>query len=259
MSDAKGTGDLCLQTIGVSKSYGGVDALRSVDLEVAHGARHGLIGPNGAGKSTLLAILSGVDRPSSGQVLFRGRDITRMPSHRRTALGIGCTFQVTSLFPDLTVRENLILAVQALWRVKLRPFGSALKIQGVAERAEHVAGRIGLSDRLEIPVGSLSYGEQRQLEIGMSLANDPALVLMDEPTAGLSQAEVVLVVDLLKRLPSEITVVFIEHDMVVAFDIAEKITVLSEGSVVAEGAPKEIRANRTVRDIYLGEVEHAKG
>lgn len=259
MSDASGNGDLCLQTIGVGKSYGGVDALGSVDLEVPYGARHGLLGPNGAGKSTLLATLSGVDRPSRGQVLFRGRDVTRMPSHRRTALGIGRTFQVTSLFPDLTVHENLVLAIQALQRVKLRPFGSPLNIHRLSQRAEHVAGRIGLSDRLEVQVGSLSYGEQRQLEIGMSLANDPVLVLMDEPTAGLSHAEVTQVVDLLKSLPSEVTVVFIEHDMEVAFEIAQKITVLSEGNVVAEGAPKEIRTNQTVRDIYLGEVEHAHG
>lgn len=241
-----------LEAQGVSKVYGGLHALKDIDVRVRQGSRHALIGPNGAGKSTLFGVLSGVVQPTQGEVLFEGQNVTKWPVHKRIGAGMARTFQVTSLFPSLTVVENLVLAAQALTRTKFKPLGSPTGDAAVVERGRQAADWIALPDRMDVLAGSLSYGEQRQLEIGMAVVNNPTLLLMDEPAAGLSQAEVQTVVELLRDLPPSTTLVFIEHNMDVAFGIAEVVTVLDQGQKIAEGSPDEIRDDELVQDAYLG-------
>ena len=248
------TGALCLQVSGVGKRYGGLEALAGIRLEVREGARHAILGPNGAGKTTLFKILSGEIAASSGTVAFRGRDITDQTPYRRAALGIARTFQVTTLFPRLTVLENTLLAVQGIRRTKFIPWGAVERATRLVQEARQVLDGVGLAGREEIPVDALAYGEQRQLEIGLALASRPSLLLLDEPTAGLARAEVGRIVALLKTLPRAITLLFIEHDMDVTFALAETVTVLGQGQVIAEGALEAIRANRLVQEIYLGEI-----
>jgi branched-chain amino acid transport system ATP-binding protein len=245
---------VCLQVSGVGKRYGGLEALTGISLNVPDGVRQAILGPNGAGKTTLFKILSGEIAPSSGTVAFRGHDITHAPSYRRTALGIARTFQVTTLFPRLTVLQNVILAVQGIRRTKYISWRVVEGIGSLIEEAQHVLEQVGLAGRETVLVDSLAYGEQRQLEIGLALASRPSLLLLDEPTAGLARAEVSRIVALLHGLPREITVLFIEHDMDVAFALAETVTVLSQGQMIAEGPLEAIRANKLVQEIYLGEV-----
>ena len=243
----------CLQVAGVGKRYGGLEVLAGIDLSVPDGIRHVILGPNGAGKTTLFKILSGEIAPTSGTVRFRGRDITHAPPYRRAALGIARTFQVTSLFPRLTTIENVLLAVQGTRGGKYDPCRAFDRVGDVMAEARQVLGRVGLGGRETTPVDALAYGEQRQLEIGLALASRPTLLLLDEPTAGLARAEVSRIVSLLRALPREITVLFIEHDMDVAFALAETVTVLSQGQFVTEGPLQAVRANKTVQEIYLGE------
>jgi len=243
---------ICLYVSGVGKRYGGLEALAGINLKVCEGIRQAILGPNGAGKTTLFKILSGEIPPSSGTVTFRGRDITNDPPYRRAALGIARTFQVTSLFPRLTTLENVILAVQGIRRTKYTLFRPFERIEALVEEARHILDRVGLAGRESVPVDALAYGEQRQLEIGLALASRPSLLLLDEPTAGLARAEVSRIVALLRTLPREITILFIEHDMKVAFALAETVTVLSQGQMIAEGPLDAIRANRLVQEIYLG-------
>jgi len=246
------SGQFCLQVSGVGTRYGGLEALAGINLNVREGIRQAILGPNGAGKTTLFKILSGEIAPSSGTVSFRGQDITNYPPYRRAAMGIARTFQVTTLFPKLTTLENAILAVQGIRRTKYIPCRVVERIGALVEEAHHILDQVGLAGREAVPVGSLAYGEQRQLEIGLALASRPSLLLLDEPTAGLARAEVSRIVALLRTLPREITLLFIEHDMNVAFALAETVTVLSQGQMIAEGPLDEIRANRLVQEIYLG-------
>jgi ABC-type branched-subunit amino acid transport system ATPase component len=245
---------LCLQVSGVGKRYGGLEALAGINLNVREGIRHAILGPNGAGKTTLFKILSGEIAPSSGTVAFRGHDITNYPPYRRATLGIARTFQVTTLFPRLTALQNVILAVQGIRRAKYISWRVVEGIGSLVEDARHVLDQVGLAGREGMRVESLAYGEQRQLEIGLALASRPSLLLLDEPTAGLARAEVSRIVALLRTLPRDITVLFIEHDMDVAFALAETVTVLSQGQMIAEGPLEAIRANRLVQEIYLGEI-----
>ncbi len=247
-------GQLCLQVSGVGKRYGGLEALAGIRLDVREGIRHAILGPNGAGKTTLFKILSGEIAPSSGTVSFRGQDITKAPPYRRTALGIARTFQVTSLFPKLTALQNAILAVQGIRRTKYIPWRAVERMGALVEEAQHNLEQVGLAGREAVRVDSLAYGEQRQLEIGLALASRPSLLLLDEPTAGLARAEVSRIVALLHALPRAITILFIEHDMDVAFALAETVTVLSQGQMIAEGSLDAIRANKLVQEIYLGEI-----
>ena len=246
------SGQFCLQVSGVGKKYGGLEALAGINLNVREGIRQAILGPNGAGKTTLFKILSGEIAASSGTVLFRGHDITNYPPYRRAAMGIARTFQVTTLFPRLTTLENLILAVQGIRRTKYIPCRAFERMGALVEEAHHILNRVGLAGREAVPVDSLAYGEQRQIEIGLALASRPSLLLLDEPTAGLARAEVSRIVALLRSLPREITILFIEHDMNVAFALAETVTVLSQGQMIAEGSLDAIRANRLVQEIYLG-------
>jgi branched-chain amino acid transport system ATP-binding protein len=247
-------GQPCLRVSAVGKRYGGLEALAGITLDVREGVRHAILGPNGAGKTTLFKILSGEIGPSSGTISFQGQDITQSPPYRRAAMGISRTFQVTTLFRRLTTLENVMLAVQGTRRTKYIPYRAVERVAGLTEEAHHLLDQVGLAGREKVLVDSLAYGEQRQLEIGLALASHPSLLLLDEPTAGLARAEVTRIVALLRGLPRAITILFIEHDMDVAFALAETVTVLSQGQIIAEGSLDAIRANRLVQEIYLGEI-----
>jgi branched-chain amino acid transport system ATP-binding protein len=236
----------------LTKSFGGLTAVADVTLAVAAGERRAIIGPNGAGKTTLFSLISGETLPSDGRIELFGRDITRLPPHRRAALGLARTYQITNLFPRLSVVANCLLAAQALLPMKFHLHRDLRRYPEVLERARAVLDAVGLGDKAATTVRDLSHGEQRQLEIALALAGSPRLLLLDEPTAGLSPAESGLMTALLKTLDPAITILVIEHDMDVAFELADWITVLHYGQVVADGRRQEVTANPLVREIYLG-------
>jgi branched-chain amino acid transport system ATP-binding protein len=241
-----------LSLTGLSKEFGGLRALDSVSLTVAPGERRAIIGPNGAGKTTLFSLISGEARPTGGRIALFGRDVTRYAPHRRAGLGLARTYQITNLFPRLTALENCLLAVQALTPAKFHVHRAITRYPGFYERARQVLDAVGLADRESETVRNLSHGEQRQLEIALALAGSPKLLLLDEPTAGLSPAESHAMTALLKDLDPAITVLVIEHDMDVAFALTDRITVLHYGKVVADGLAHEVKANALVQEIYLG-------
>jgi branched-chain amino acid transport system ATP-binding protein len=223
-----------------------------ISLTVRSGERRALIGPNGAGKTTLFNVVAGVLPVSAGSIRLFGEDVTRVPAHQRAARGLARTFQITNLFPGLTVLENCLLAGQALTPVKfsmLRPVGGYAHLR---ERARAMLVAVGLDAVDDVLVANLSHGEQRQLEIALALSGRPRLLLLDEPTAGLSPAESRLMADLLAGLDPAITVLMIEHDMDIALALASRVTVLHYGRVIADGTREEIRADPQVREIYLG-------
>ena len=241
-----------LEITALSRRFGGLYAVRDLSLRVPAGARFGIIGPNGAGKTTLFNVLSGELRPTSGTVRMRGRDITRLSPPKRAALGLGRTFQITRLFTDLTVRENLTLAVHGLSRSKLqllRPWRSYRKEQ---RRAEELAASFGLGNRLDSRPRELSHGELRELEILLALAADPAVLLLDEPAAGLSPAERADIQALIARLPASLTAVVIEHDMNVMREVASWLAVLHLGGLVTQGPTEQVQRDPAVRELYLG-------
>jgi branched-chain amino acid transport system ATP-binding protein len=228
----------------VCRSFGGLQAVDEVTLAVRVGERRALIGPNGAGKTTLFNLIAGALPLTTGRIALFGRDVTTAPAHRRAALGLARTFQITNLFPDLTVQENCLLAVQASSPVRfamLRPVG---RYGALLERALDKLG--------DEVVRNLSHGEQRQLEIALALAGRPRVLLLDEPTAGLSPAESRLMAELLRRLDPAITVLMIEHDMDIALELSEMVTVLHYGRVIADGPREQVKADPQVREIYLG-------
>jgi branched-chain amino acid transport system ATP-binding protein len=236
----------------VSRAFGGLQALDRVSLAVRPGERRALIGPNGAGKTTLFNLISGALPVSAGAITLFGHDVTRAPAHRRAALGLARTFQITTLFPALGALENCLLAVQALTPTRfamLRPLG---RFPALADRAREMLESVGLAGRAATPVSSLSHGEQRQLEIAVALASRPRVLLLDEPTAGLSPAESRLMAGLLHRLDPAITVLMIEHDMDIALELSDTVTVLHYGRVIADGPRDEVRRNPQVKEIYLG-------
>jgi len=240
---------------GVSKNFGGLQALERVSLQLEEGERRALIGPNGAGKTTLFHLISGALRPTEGRIYLFGKEATRMPPHRRAALGLARTYQITNLFPNLTLKKNLLLAAQGLEPTKfdlLRPLSSYKHLMAKVER---FLEEWGLWDQREALVRNLSYGAQRQVEILLALVQQPKLLLLDEPTGGLSPAETVAVANMIRSLPANITVLLIEHDMDVAFDLVERVTVLHLGRVLADGPRDEVRADERVQDIYLGKHE----
>jgi branched-chain amino acid transport system ATP-binding protein len=246
------TAALALELDGVSKHFGGLRAVNGVALAVRPGERRALIGPNGAGKTTLFNLISGALPVSSGRISLFGRDVTHAPAHHRAAHGLARTFQITNLFPDLTVRENCLLAIQAHTRSRfamLRPVGLFDDLQ---TRARATLEAVGLTGIVDAVVRNLSHGEQRQLEIALALAGRPRMLLLDEPTAGLSPAESRLMAGLLARLDPAITVLMIEHDMDIALELSPHVTVLHYGCVIADGSRDEVRADPQVREIYLG-------
>ncbi len=236
----------------VSKAFGGLKAVDGVALSVEPGERRALIGPNGAGKTTLFNLISGELPPSEGRIALFGRDVTTLPPHRRAALGLARTYQITNLFPSLTVLENLLLAVQGLERTKLAFLRPVASYRHLFERARAVLDSVGLGGKEGEVVKNLSHGEQRQMEVAMALASRPRLLLLDEPTAGLSPAESLTMTALLKTLDAGITLLVIEHDMDVAFALTDRVTVLHNGRVVADGSREEVRASPLVKEIYLG-------
>jgi branched-chain amino acid transport system ATP-binding protein len=226
--------------------------VEGVTLSVQAGERRALIGPNGAGKTTLFNLISGTLPLSGGAISLFGQDVTRAPAHRRAALGLARTFQITNLFPDLTVLENCLLAVQALSPVKFSMLRPVTAYGHLRERARAMLEAVGLEAVAAARVNVLSHGEQRQLEIALALAGRPRVLLLDEPTAGLSPAESRLMAALLARLDPAITVLMIEHDMDIALELSPTVTVLHYGRVIADGSRDEIRADPQVREIYLG-------
>ena len=236
----------------MSKIFGGLHAVDGVELAVRPGERRALIGPNGAGKTTLFNLISGALPPTSGSIVFFGRDVTRMAQHRRAALGLSRTFQISNLFPTLTVLENCLLAVQALTPARLAMHRPLAGYTALHEGARASLAAVGLSDRADAIVKNLSHGEHRQLEIALALAGRPRVLLLDEPTAGLSPAESRLMAELLAKLDPAMTVLIIEHDMDIALELAQRVTVLHYGKVIADGTRDAIRVDPLVREIYLG-------
>jgi branched-chain amino acid transport system ATP-binding protein len=236
------------------------EALRAVDgvtLAVPSGERRAIIGPNGAGKTTLFNAISGVIRPTAGTIVFNGHNITSLSSHRRARLGISRTFQITNLFPTLSVEDNLMLAMRGPSLRKFSLFGSADRSVEEDKRMARALATVRLTTSGGILVRELSYGEQRQLEIALALIASPMLILFDEPAAGLSPAERVIVADVMRELPRELTLVIIEHDMDLALGLADHVTCLHEGRVLVEGSPDAIRSNAAVQQVYLGTPRHA--
>jgi branched-chain amino acid transport system ATP-binding protein len=236
----------------VSRLFGALRAVDGVNLDVRPGERRAIIGPNGAGKTTLFNVLSGELAASEGRILFAGRDLTGVSAHRRAAAGLGRTYQITNLFPRLTVEENLLLAVRGLSARKFSLFGAGRPLAAEADAVERALAESGMADRRRTPARLLSYGEQRELELAVALATNPRLLLLDEPAAGLSPAERVTIAERIRALPAGMTVVLIEHDMGLALGLAEYVTCLYFGQVLVEGRPDEIRSNAKVQEVYLG-------
>ncbi len=244
-----------LQVENVSKKFGDLVAVDGVSMAVEPGEFRAVIGPNGAGKTTFFNLISGFLTPSSGRILFDGDDITRLLPARRVWRGIARTFQITEVFPELTTRENLRIAVEVAAGYRLRPWLSRDADGEVRARVTELLDMGGLGDRGDRLVGELSHGDQRATEIMMALALKPRLLLLDEPTAGMGERETYDIAQLIRRLHKEygLTIVLIEHDMRVVFHLADRIMVLAEGALLAEGTPSEIAANETVQTAYLGQ------
>jgi branched-chain amino acid transport system ATP-binding protein len=240
-----------LRLRGVGRRFGGLDAVRDVDLDVARGERRAILGPNGAGKTTLFNVISGDMRQTSGTIEFLGQDIGGVPAPGRTRLGMGRTYQKSRLFLGLSVEDNLYVAVLGSREGHLRMVRKKADAE-MRERARELARVVGLEAKLGELVGSISHGEQRQLEVAMARATDPVLMLLDEPASGLSRGERVALTDLLLQLDRSITLILIEHDMDVALRVAENVTMMHDGRKIVEGTPDEIRANQLVHELYLG-------
>jgi len=243
-----------LELKGLSKRFGGLHAVRGVTFRIMPGERTAIIGPNGAGKTTLFNLITGIFPASSGQVLLFGRDVTAWPSHRRTAMGMARTFQITSLFPKLTVLDNVLLAVKGLRPSKFVMWRFLTSYRDVYDKAYHLLENAAFLDRKDTEVRYLSHGEQRQLEIVLGLASNPKLLLLDEPAAGLSSGESAEMTKFLQRIDPGLAILLIEHDMDVVFDLARKISVLHFGEILETGAPEQIKQSQKVQEIYLGTV-----
>ena len=243
-----------LQVKNVSKSFGSLVAVREVSLKVAEGELHAVIGPNGAGKTTFFNLISGFFPPSAGSIVFDGTDVTAMPSHRRVARGMARTFQITEIFPELTVADNIRISAEAAGGFSLRPWLGRGEAAELRRRVDEILALAGLGGKAGRLVGELSHGDQRTAEIAMALALKPRLLLLDEPTAGMGDQETYEITQLVRRLhrDSNFTIVLIEHDMRVVFHLADRITVLDQGRLLAEGTPREIAANEAVQAAYLG-------
>jgi branched-chain amino acid transport system ATP-binding protein len=241
---------LLLESHGLTKSFGGLTAVNRVDFRVRRGELRSVIGPNGAGKTTFFNLLTGVLAPSAGRVVFKGQDITNLPAHAVSRLGLARSYQVTNIFGDLGVFENVRIAAQS--RVThYRCWGHADRLPAVSQRAEEIVTLLGLTAKRDVRGAELSHGEQRYLEIGIALATDPDFLLLDEPTAGMSPEETRRTAAFVRTLAGRVTIVLVEHDMEVVMGISDRITVLDYGQVLAEGTPAEIRGNPDVRRVYL--------
>ena len=243
----------------LSKRFGGVVASDAIALAVPQGELHAIIGPNGAGKTTLISQLAGEIAPDAGRIRFAGRDITGLPIFRRSQLGLARSFQITSLFLDFAAIENVALAVQAHAGHSFHFWRAARSQSELRTPARAALARVGLAGRADVVVSNLSHGEHRQLEIAMALATTPSMLLLDEPMAGMGPEESARMVKTLRELKRELTILLIEHDMEAVFALADRITVLVYGRIIASGTPEAIRANAEVRQAYLGEQEQRHG
>lgn len=245
-------GQPVLELKGLCKSFGGLHAVRDVTLQIMPGDRKAIIGPNGAGKTTLFNVITGIYPATDGQIILFGQDVTKWPSHRRAALGMARTFQVTSLFPKLTVLDNVLLAIKGLRKSKFVMWRFLSSYKEVYDKAHQLLENAGFLDRKDIEVRNLSHGEQRQLEIVLGLASDPKILLLDEPAAGLSSGESTEMAKFLMKLDPALAILLIEHDMDVVFDVASQISVLHFGEVLETGTPQQIHSSAKVQEIYLG-------
>jgi branched-chain amino acid transport system ATP-binding protein len=251
--------DALLEIQGLTKRFGGIVASDAINLDVARGELHAIIGPNGAGKTTLIGQLTGEIVPNAGRIRFDGGDITALPTYRRSALGLARSFQITSLFLDFSALDNVALAVQAHAGHSFRFWRDARREAELREPARAALACVGLAGRGDVIASKLSHGEHRQLEIAMALATGPRMLLLDEPMAGMGPEESARMVKTLRELKAELTILLIEHDMEAVFALADRITVLVYGRIIASGPPEAIRANAEVREAYLGEQEATHG
>jgi branched-chain amino acid transport system ATP-binding protein len=245
---------IILETRSLRKEFGGLVAVEDVSLQIERGSTHSIIGPNGAGKTTYFNLLTGRYRPTRGTVLFNGEDITNTPVHARAHKGMGRSFQITNIFPNLTVLENVRLAAQALGANNFHFLKRAVSFKSYIERAESVLEIVGLSEMASMPANVLPHGGKRKLELAMILAPDPELLLLDEPTAGMASEQVpelMQTIDSIRRQGNK-TVVMVEHNMNVVMSVSDRITVMNVGRLLAQGTPAEIAADKTVQDVYLG-------
>jgi len=244
-----------LETKDLSHDFNGTRVLHSVGLNVKQGERHAIIGPNGAGKTTLFNIISGTYVPRQGKIFFRGKDITGLPPHTLSRMGIGRSFQITSTFQRLTPFQNVRTAVLSKRGIRLSLRHRLDKMVGITEETDSILKKINLYNERDIPASLLSYGKNRALEFCMAMATDPELIMLDEPAAGMSRDETHEAVNLIRQLTEGKTMLIVEHDMDVVFSLADRVTVLHHGEILATGEPKEIKENQAVKDAYLGEVE----
>lgn len=248
------TTEIILETINLRKQFSGLVAVDDVSINVRKNSLHAIIGPNGAGKTTFFNLLSGNLEPTSGKVIYKGRDITHQPVHRTIHFGIGRSFQITNIFPNLTVFENIRLASQALGSDNFKFWQASSHFKKYKERTWNVIERVGLKERAQTLARTLPHGDQRKLELGMILAPDPEVLLLDEPTAGMASEQVPELIALIQGIQKEgnKTVMLVEHNMNVVMSVSDAITVMHLGKVLAEGTPAEIAANKEVQTAYLG-------
>lgn len=249
------TPQVIMRTEGASKLFGKFKALNNITAEFSSGAITSIIGPNGAGKSTYFNLLSGALQPTSGKVEFEGRDVTRVAQHEFAHMGIAKSFQITNVFPLLTTRENVRVGLQAFVS-RYNIWSPRAKLSGLTEKADELLMLVGLGNRRDRLAKELAHGEQRALEIGMALASNPRLLLLDEPTAGMSPEETRVMMDLIVKLARERTVILVEHKMKLVMGISDRILVLHHGELLAQGTPTEVRQNEQVKRVYLGQREH---
>jgi branched-chain amino acid transport system ATP-binding protein len=247
--------EIILATRNVGKNFGGFVALKNISIEFERGKLTAIIGPNGAGKSTYFNILSGAFPPSTGQLLFQGRDISALPQHKFASNGIAKSFQITNVFPKLSAFENVRVAVQAR-QVGLNPWRNRDGYAEVNHRARELLALVGLEKQADRTAQDMAHGEQRALEIAMALAAEPVLLLLDEPTAGMSPEETRVMMDLIQRLSCDRTIILVEHKMKLVMGICERIIVLHHGELLADGTPEQVRSNAEVKRVYLGQGRH---
>jgi len=242
-----------LELQGIYKDFDGLEVLFGIDLGIQEGERHAIIGPNGAGKSTIFNIITGKHLPSKGNIFFKGRDVTGTSPYRLNRRGLARSFQITNIFRTMTVFQNVRNAILSKNKIRYNLFSRLDRMKDINEQTASVLQQIGLLDRKDVVAGLLSYGQQRALEIGLTIATEPELILLDEPTAGMSTEETREAVKLIGRVTQGKTLVIVEHDMEVVFSLADRITVIYYGEVLASGPSGEIRQNQKVKDAYLGE------
>jgi branched-chain amino acid transport system ATP-binding protein len=243
-----------LRTQDIYKDFSGLQVLLGVSMEIQEGECHAIIGPNGAGKSTLFNIITGLYKPSRGQITFLHRDITRSSIHKIARMGLSRSFQIINIFPKMTVFENIRIAVLSRFNRRFNWTSFLHRDQRILEESDRILSLIGMTDVRDVPACEMSYGMQRQLELALTLARDPILILLDEPTAGLNAEETRSIVPLIRRVIQGKTLVIVEHDMEVVFNLADRITVLNYGQVLATGTPDEIRGSEEVKKAYLGRI-----